>query len=39
MPLLVAWLNRSARLRRLLARVIGLDLRPEHVPAFAAAVH
>lgn len=36
LPAVVDWLNRSARLRRLLARLIGLGLRPEHVPPFAA---
>jgi 2-polyprenyl-6-methoxyphenol hydroxylase-like FAD-dependent oxidoreductase len=35
-PFVVRLLNRSAKLRRLLARVIGLGLRPEHVPSLSA---
>jgi 2-polyprenyl-6-methoxyphenol hydroxylase-like FAD-dependent oxidoreductase len=38
-PALMLLLNRSARLRCLLARIIGLGLRPEHVPPLAAEVH
>lgn len=34
-PLVVRLLNRSAMLRRLLAHIIGVGLRPEHVPPFS----
>lgn len=36
LPAAIVWLNGSSRLRCLLGRLIGLGLRPEHVPPFAA---
>lgn len=36
-PILIRLLNRSRRLQHLVGRVIGLGLRPEHVPPSAAA--